>query len=68
MSLTPGMLVRISPAFRNGLKSPHFGRAFLVSIGKKTAVIKPLGRHRKTERVPLAAVRAWKSKSRIEHE
>jgi hypothetical protein len=56
------MLVRVSPAFRGGRKTPHYGRAIIVSVGKSSAVVKPFGRHRKTESVPLTALRIWKSK------
>ena len=66
MSITPGMLVRVSPKFRIGRKSPHFGRALVVAIDGDDVIIQPFGRHRQLERVPLAGVRIWKSKRRIE--
>lgn len=62
MTFSPGMLVRVSPTARIGRKSPHFGRAIIVSVGKEKAVIKPLGRHRQTETVLLSSLRVWKSK------
>jgi hypothetical protein len=63
-AFTPRMLVRVSPTALSGRKTPHFVRAIVISVGTRTAEIKPLGRHRRTERVPLAALREWKAKAK----
>jgi len=60
----PGNLVRVHPAVVGG-KGRHYGRAKIVFVTDHEAGILPLGRHRKTERVRLACLKKWKSKSRI---
>jgi hypothetical protein len=54
-------LVRIDPAARGG-SGKHFGRAVLVGMDGDIALIKPLGRHRRVERIPAKYVKVWKGK------
>ncbi len=51
---------------RVGRKSPHFGRAVVISVGSRTARIKPFGRHRQIGVVELTAIHIWKSKQRFD--
>ena len=62
MTLTPRTLVRVSPSACPRGRSRHYGRAIVVSVGHRTACIKPLGRHRKLEEVSLGHLRIWKAR------
>ena len=58
MTITTGCIVKV---FLKGGHHPHYNCAKVVSIDRDTVEIKPFGRHRKTERVPMSKVR-WSKK------
>jgi len=63
MAIRPGTLVRVSPSGCPRGRSRHFGRAIIVSVGRRTAWIKPFGRHRKLEQIDLDYLHEWKARN-----